>query len=77
MSYYTHMKSRESFSEIVIKIRSLLKKEKELSIRQISTKTGSQWRTIEKGLKLLKELGIVKERPNKETERVERLFSLK
>lgn len=71
------MKGRESFPDIVLKVVDLLKKEKELSIRQIANKIGSQWRTIEKALSLLKSLEVVKERPNKEVDRVERLFSLK
>ena len=77
MSYCAYMKERKSFPEIVLEIKKILIKEKELSIKQIADKTGSQWRTIEKALSLLKSLKIVKERPNKETERVERLFSLK
>lgn len=71
------MKERTSFAEIVLEIKKILEKEKELSIKQIADKTGSQWRTVEKALTLLKSLNIVKERPNKETERIERLFSLK
>lgn len=71
------MKERTSFAEIVLEIKKILEKEKELSIKQIADKTGSQWRTVEKALTLLKSLDIVKERPNKETERIERLFSLK
>lgn len=71
------MKERTSFADIVLEIKKILEKEKELSIKQIADKTGSQWRTVEKALTLLKSLDIVKERPNKETERIERLFSLK
>lgn len=71
------MKERHSFADIVLEIKKILVKEGELSIKQIADKTGSQWRTIEKALSLLKSLEVVKERPNKETERVERLFSLK
>ncbi len=68
---------RRPFPEIVVEIKNILIKEKELSIRQIANKTESQWRTVEKALELLKKLNLVKERPNKKTERVERLFSLK
>ena len=71
------MKKRNSFPEIVIKIKDILAKNNELSIKQIADKTGSQWRTVEKSLGLLKSLSIVKERPNKKTKRVERLFRLK
>lgn len=69
------MKERKSFPAIVLEVKQVLTKEKELSIRQISTRTKSQWRTIEKALGLLKALQLVKERPNKQTERIERLFS--
>ena len=70
------MKSRKSFSYIVLQVHKLLKG-KELSIRRISIITKSQWRTAEKALILLKKLGLVRERKNKEVERTERLFSLK
>jgi predicted transcriptional regulator len=71
------MKKRRSLDTIIFETRDILKKEKELSIKQISNKTGSQWRTIEKILTLLKKLDIVKERTNPNTRRTERLFSLK
>ena len=58
-------------------IKKLLEKNKELSIRQIALKTKSQWRTIDKALETMKSLDVVKERKGNETERVERLFSLK
>ncbi len=77
MFYYADMKNRQSFSEIVLGIKKILIKEKDLSIRQLANKTHSQWRTIEKALRLLKELNIVKERFNDKTKRVERLFNLK
>ena len=68
--------ARKPITEIMKEVKKLLEKEGELSIRQISIKTKSQWRTIEKALESMKSLGIVSERENKETERVERLFSL-
>ena len=68
---------RKPITEIIQKVKKLLEKEGELSVRQISIKTGSQWRTINKALETMKSQGIVKERPNKETDREERLFSLK
>jgi len=58
-------------------IKKLLEKHNELSIRQLSLKTKSQWRTVKKALETMKSLGVVKERKGDETERVERLFSLK
>jgi predicted transcriptional regulator len=68
---------RKPITQIIEEIKKLLEKEGELSIRQISIKTGSQWRTIEKALDTMHNLGIVKERKNDKTERVERLFSMK
>ncbi len=58
-------------------IKKVLGKDGELSIRQLAIKTKSQWRTIEKALITMKSLNVVKERKSDETERVERLFSLK
>ena len=69
--------TRKPITQIIEKIKKLLEKERELSIRQISIKIGSQWRTIEKALETMLNLEIVKERKNNEIERVERLFSLK
>ncbi len=68
--------SRKPITDIIEEIKSILEKEKELSIRQISLKIKSQWRTIKKGLDTMKSLGMVKERMNDKTKRVERLFSL-
>ncbi|MEK6833427.1 MAG: hypothetical protein AABY32_05245 [Nanoarchaeota archaeon] len=67
---------RKPITEIIEEVRNLLEKEGELSIRQISLKTKSQWRTVEKALDTLKTLDVVKERKGEETKRVERLFSL-
>lgn len=67
---------RKPITQIIEEVKKLLEKEGELSIRQISIKTGSQWRTIEKALDTMLNLGIVKERKNNETERIERLFSM-
>lgn len=69
--------SRKPITQIIEEIKSFLEKEDELSIRQLSIKTKSQWRTIKKALDTMKSLEVVKERLNDETERVERLFSLK
>jgi predicted transcriptional regulator len=68
---------RKPITKIIEDIKRLLEKEDELSIRQISLKTKSQWRTIEKALETMLALSIVKERKNPETDRIERLFSLK
>lgn len=68
---------RKSITSLMEQIKELLEKNKELSIRQISLKTKSQWRTIEKALETMKSLDVVKERKSDKTERVERLFSLR
>ena len=69
--------SRKPITEIIQDIRKILEKEKELSIRQLSLKTGSQWRTVNKALKFMKTLNLVKERKDSKTKREQRLFSLK
>jgi len=71
-----HM-TRKSITSLMEDIKKLLEKHKELTIRQTALKTKSQWRTIEKALKTMKNLNVVKERKSNETERIERLFSLK
>lgn len=68
---------RKPITAIIEEVKKLLEKEGELSIRQISLKTKSQWRTIEKALDTMKLLSVVNERKGTETKRVERLFSLK
>jgi len=69
--------ARKPITEIIEKSKQLLEKEGELSIRQISIKLKSQWRTAKKALDTMEVLGIVKVRDNDKTERVERLYSLK
>lgn len=69
--------TRKPITQIIEEINKLLEKEGELSIRQISIQIKSQWRTIEKALETMLKLEIVKERANSETDRVERLFSLR
>jgi predicted transcriptional regulator len=61
---------------ILREIIKLLSKEKELSIRQISKGVKTNWESASRGLKFLKEIGIVKERKGDETKRGDRLFSL-
>ena len=68
---------RRPITKIIKEIKTLLEKEGELSIRQISIKNKSQWRTVNKALDTMESLGIVKERKNSDTKRVERLFSLR
>jgi len=76
MCIIEHM-TRKSITSLMEEIKKLLEKNKELSVRQLAIKTKSQWRTIDKALETMKSLGVVKERKGNETERVERLFSLK
>ena len=68
--------ARKSLPIVIQQIKELLHKEGELSIRQISIKIKSQWRTVAKALELMKSLGTVKERKGTETKREERLFRL-
>ena len=69
--------SGKQVNKIMEEIYLILKKEKELSIRQLSVKIGSQWLTIEKALGSLKVLNVVREKDSKENNRKTRLFSLK
>ena len=69
--------TRKSITEIIEKIKRLLEKEAELSIRQISIKLKSQWRTAKKALDTMAVLRIVKVRNNDKTERIEKLYSLR
>jgi len=62
---------------IINEVKKVLQKGDELSIRQISIKTKSQWRTAEHALEMMNSLGIVKERKGDSTKRDERLFRLK
>ena len=62
---------------ITEEILKLLSKEKELSTRQISLKVKTHRAVALKSLKFLKKIDLVKEREGTETNRVERLFSLK
>jgi DNA-binding transcriptional regulator YhcF (GntR family) len=62
--------------EIAREVYFILKKEKELSVKQIADKTGSQWETVIRSLEFFKEIGIAKEREGKKTYKKERLFSL-
>jgi|GEM_PF-3899919 DNA-binding transcriptional regulator YhcF (GntR family) len=68
---------RKPITQIIEEIKKLLEKEGELSVRQISIKTKSQWRTIKKALDTMEVLGFVKQRKNDKTKRTERLYSLK
>lgn len=86
MLYYTYLvfkfmcslihMTRKSILEVTEEIVKTLKKEEELSIKSISEKVDSQWRTTLKSLEFLKGLNIVKERKGKKTNKEERLFSL-
>jgi predicted transcriptional regulator len=69
--------SRRNILDVIEDIQKILSKEKELSVKRISEKINSQWETTIKALEFMKKQGIVKERQNDQTGRVERLFSLK
>ena len=69
--------SGKPINQIMEEIFNLLKKQKEMSIRQLSIKIGSQWITVEKALKSMKKLCVVKERLGDENNRKTRLWSLK
>lgn len=68
--------SGKSVHRIIEEIFIILKTKKELSIRQLSLKIGSQWITTEKALNSMKRLGLVKERLGDENKRKTRLFRL-
>ena len=69
--------SGKSIHKIMEEIYSILKKENELSIRQLSLQIKSQWITVEKALISMKNLKLVKERFGDDNKRKTRLFSLK
>lgn len=69
--------TRKGILEVTENIYSVLKKDKEKSIKGISDEIGSQWRTTLKSLEFLKNIGVVRERKGKKTHKEERLFSLK
>jgi len=69
--------SRKSILDILVEIKKILEKEKELSTRQISIKTHSQWRTVDKALQTMIHLDLIKKRANKNTKRVETIYSIK
>ncbi|MBU2576225.1 MAG: hypothetical protein KKF50_00705 [Nanoarchaeota archaeon] len=69
--------SRRSILDVIEDIKKVLSKGDEMSVKRISEKVNSQWETTIKALEFMKKQGMVKERMNDQTERVERLFSLK
>ena len=68
--------SRRNILEVIEDIKKVLSRDEEMSVKRISEKIGSQWETAIKALEFMKKQGMVKERFNNKTERVERLFSL-
>ena len=70
-----HM-TRRNILKVTEEIVKILEKEGESSIKYISEKTKSQWRTAAKSLEFLEKIGIVKERKGKKTNKEERLFIL-
>lgn len=71
---YLGMK-RKTF-DIAKEVYFVLKKNKELSVKQVADKVGSEWETVIRSLEFFKEIEIAKERKGKKTYRSERLFSL-
>ena len=69
--------SRRNILDVIEDIKKILSKGEEMSVKKISEKIKSQWETTIKALEFMKKQGMVTERKNDETERVERLFSLK
>lgn len=62
---------------ITEEILKILSKKKELSTRQISLKVKTHRAVALKSLEFLKRIRLVQERQGDETNRIERLFSLK
>ena len=70
--------ARRPITQIISEVKKVLDRKKELSIKGIAKEIKSQWRTVEKALSTMKEVGLVKERESKHKTGVrERLFSLK
>lgn len=68
---------RKDMITILDSIMELLSDKKEYSIKSISYKLKSNWKTIEKSLEFLKKYDLVKEREGRDGYKTERLFSLK
>lgn len=68
--------SRRSILNVIEDINETLSNKKEMSVKKISEEIESQWETTIKALEFMKKQGMVKEKRNNKTERVERLFSL-
>jgi len=69
--------SKTHVLDLIRNINSILKKEKELSIRAIAYRAKTKWETALKALEFMQEFKLVKERLGTRTNRKERLFSLK
>jgi hypothetical protein len=70
------MRTYRGLTKIMDEIIDILKKDKELSVRQLSIKTKSQWATAMKALEKLKYYQVVKERLDKNNGKKSRMFSL-
>ncbi len=75
MCSYSHM--HRDILMITEEILKTLSKNKELSTRQVSLKVKTHRAVALRSLEFLKRINLVKEREGTETNRVERLFSLK
>tara|TARA_Y100000310_G_scaffold343510_1_gene451501 strand:- start:5537 stop:5752 length:216 start_codon:yes stop_codon:yes gene_type:complete len=67
---------RRNILVITKEITKILKKEKELSIRQIFLRINTNRDIALKSLEFLKDMNLVKERKSDKTKRGDRLFSL-
>ena len=67
---------RKAITDLMIELKRILEKEDVLSIKQLSEKTKTQWRTAEKALNTMKKLGVLEERINHFGRRIERSFSI-
>jgi predicted transcriptional regulator len=61
---------------LIKEIMEILKKEKELSVRQISLKLKSEWATTNNALENMKMLNLVYENKNRKHPKSPRIFSL-
>lgn len=68
--------TRRNILKVTEDLIKVLEKGDEVSIKSLSKKVKSQWRTTAKSLEFLKNIGVVKERSGKKTHKEERLFYL-
>jgi len=76
MSISTYLGMKKKTFEIAREVYGVLKEGKELSVKQIADRVGSQWETVIRSLEFFKDIGLSKERKGRKTYKEERLFSL-